>query len=266
LETALRGARAAGRKLLVPYVTGGLPGWADAIRAAAAAGADAIEVGIPFSDPVMDGPVIQAASQRALELGVTPPAILDELASLDAGVPLAVMTYYNLVFRAGHERFAESLRRSRVAGAILPDLPLDEAGPWCAAADAAGVETVMLAAPTTPDARLSLICARSRGFVYAVGLLGVTGERSRLADSAIAMAARLKAVTDLPVLVGVGVSDAGQAAEAVRVADGVIQGASVVRRLMDDGVDAVAEYVAEVRAAIDAAALAAERPLRPSSR
>ena len=164
------------------------------------------------------------------------------------------MTYYNLVFRAGHERFAESLRASGVSAApSLPDLPLEESGPWCEAADAAGVETVMLAAPTAPDERLPRVCARSRGFVYAVGLLGVTGERSSLAASAVALAQRLKAVTDLPVLVGVGVSNAAQAAEAVRVADGVIQGASVVRRLMDGGVEAVAAYIAEVRAAIDAA-------------
>jgi tryptophan synthase alpha chain len=252
LEQALRDRRDAGRKLLVPYITGGLEGWSDAVRAAAAAGADSVEVGIPFSDPVMDGPVIQAASQRALEAGATPVSILDELADLDAGIPIGVMTYYNLVYRAGHERFAESLARSGVSAALLPDLPLEESGPWCEAADAAGVETVMFAAPTAPDERLPLICARSRGFVYAVGLLGVTGERDQLAASAIALAGRVKAVTDLPVLVGVGVSNAAQAAEAVRVADGVIQGASVVRRLMDDGVEAMADYVAEVRAAIDA--------------
>src|SRR6478672_3439863 len=108
LEATLRAHRADGRKLLVPYVTGGFPGWADAIRAAAAAGADAIEVGIPFSDPVIDGPVIQAASQQALEAGATPAGIVDALSRLDAGIPLVVMTYYNLVFRAGHERFARS--------------------------------------------------------------------------------------------------------------------------------------------------------------
>jgi tryptophan synthase alpha chain len=251
LEEGLRASRAAGRKLLVPYITGGVDGWEDAIRAAALAGADAVEVGIPFSDPVIDGPVIQAAGQRALEAGATPAGIVAALSRLDAGIPMAVMTYYNIVFRAGHERFARSLVEAGVAGAILPDLPLEEAGPWCEAADAAGVETVMLAAPTAPDERLPRICARARGFVYAVGLLGVTGERDRLADSAIEMARRLKAVTDKPVLVGVGVSNAEQAAMAVQVADGVIQGASVVRRLLEGGPEAVGAYVAEVRAAID---------------
>jgi tryptophan synthase alpha chain len=251
LEKVLRGHREAGRNLLVPYITGGLEGWEDAIRAAALAGADALEVGIPFSDPVMDGPVIQVASQRALASGATPGGIAEAIRRLDAGIPIAVMTYYNIVFRAGHQRFARTLADSGIVAAIVPDLPLEEAGPWCEAADAAGVETVMLAAPTAPDERLPRICARARGFVYAVGLLGVTGERDRLADSAVEMARRLKAVTDVPVLVGVGVSNATQAADAVRVADGVIQGASVVRRLMDGGPEAVGAYVAEVRAAID---------------
>jgi tryptophan synthase alpha chain len=251
LEATLRARRSEGRKLLVPYVTGGLEGWREAIGAAAAAGADAIEVGLPFSDPVMDGPVIQAASQRALAAGATPGRILKELAEVDAGIPLAVMTYYNLVFRAGHDRFSGALRRAGVSAAIVPDLPLEEAGPWCAAADASGIETVMLAAPTAPDERLPRICARARGFVYAVGLLGVTGERASLAASAMDLARRLKAVTDKPVLIGVGVSDAAQARQASTVADGVIQGASVMRRLMDDGPEAVGAYVAEVRAALD---------------
>ena len=251
LEAELRAKRAAGRKLLVPYVTGGLRGWEEAIRAAAASGADAVEIGIPFSDPVMDGPVIQAASQQALDDGATPPAILDAARHLDVGIPLVVMTYYNTVHHAGHERFAAQLEASGISGAIVPDLPLEEAGPWCLAADDAGVETVLLAAPTAPDERLPRICARARGFVYSVGLLGVTGERKQLAATASALAARLKAITYLPVLVGVGVSDAAQAAEAVLVADGVVQGASVVRRLMEHGPDAVGDYVAEVRSALD---------------
>ena len=131
LEASLRASRDAGRKLLVPYITGGLePDWADAVRAAAAAGADAIEIGIPFSDPVMDGPVIQLASERALEAGATPSSVLDALRAIDAGVPVAVMTYYNICFRMGHERFARSLVESNVCAAILPDLPLEEVEPW----------------------------------------------------------------------------------------------------------------------------------------
>jgi tryptophan synthase alpha chain len=252
MESRLRSARDSGRKLLAPYITGGYPGWENAIRAAAAAGADAIEIGVPFSDPVMDGPVIQQASQAALDAGATPPAILDAVAGLDVGVPLAVMTYYNLVHHDGHRRFAGRLVAAGVDACILPDLPLEESGPWCRAADEAGVETVMLAAPTAPAERLHRIVARSRGFVYSVGLLGVTGERARLAATATELAGRLKAITDRPVLVGVGVSNAEQAREACRVADGVVQGASVVRRLMDGGPDAVGTYVAEVRAALDA--------------
>ena len=177
-------------------------------------------------------------------------SILHEARSLDVGVPLAVMTYYNTVHHAGHERFAAQLREAGVVVAIVPDLPLEESGPWCVAADAAGIETVMLAAPTAPDERLPRVAARARGFVYSVGLLGVTGERDALATTALALARRLKAITDVPVLVGVGVSTARQAREAVEVADGVVMGASVVRRLLEGGADAVGDYVAEVRQAL----------------
>jgi len=245
-------AKAAGRKLLVPYVTGGYPGWTDAVRAAAANGADGVEIGIPFSDPVMDGPVIQRASQVALERGAIPPAIIDEAATLDVGIPLAVMTYYNIVHHDGHRRFAGRLVQAGISGCILPDLPLEESRPWCESADHEGVETIMLAAPTASDERLGRVVRRVRGFVYSVGLLGVTGERTTLAGTATALAARLVRITDLPVLVGVGVSNAEQAREACQVADGVVQGASVVRRLIEHGPDAVGDYVAEVRAAIDA--------------
>ncbi len=250
MEISLLEKRATGRKLLVPYITGGLLGWERAIEAAAHAGADAIEIGLPFSDPVMDGPIIQEASQRALEQGATPVGILHALAGLDIDIPLAVMCYYNTVFRMGHERFAAELIAAGVSAAIVPDLPLEESGEWCAAADLAGVETVMLAAPTAPDERLPRICDRARGFVYAVGLLGVTGERASLAESAVTMARRLKAVTDHPVLVGVGVSNASQAVQASQVADGVIMGASVMRRMLDGGPDAVGMFVTEVRAAL----------------
>jgi tryptophan synthase alpha chain len=254
MEARLRAARDAGRKLLVPYVTGGFPGWERTLEAFAAAGADAIEIGIPFSDPVMDGPTIQEASERALAAGATPQGIVGALADLDTGgVPLVVMTYYNTVHRYGHERFARSLAAAGVAGAIVPDLPLEEVGPWAAAADDAGVETVLLAAPTASDERLARICARSRGFVYGVGLLGVTGEREALARSALEMARRLKATTDKPVLVGIGVSTPAQAAEVAGVADGAIVGSALVRRLLDGGgPDAAGAFVAELRAGLDA--------------
>ncbi|MGA1697519.1 MAG: tryptophan synthase subunit alpha [Ilumatobacteraceae bacterium] len=251
LEVHLRTRRDGGRKILVPYITGGVEHWQDAVRAAVANGADAIEIGIPFSDPVMDGPVIQRASREALLRGATLHLILDGVRSLDVGVPLVVMCYYNTVFRAGHERFARMLTSAGVSGAIVPDLPLEESAEWCVAADAADVATVMLTAPTAPDDRLPRIAARSRGFVYAVGLLGVTGERETLSASATAIAGRVKGVTDLPVLVGVGISDARQAGQACAVADGVIQGASVMRRLLDEGVESVGNYVAQVREAID---------------
>jgi tryptophan synthase alpha chain len=254
LEASLRAARDSGRKLLVPYITGGLGDeWTEVLRALAAAGADAAEVGIPFSDPVMDGPVIQRASERALAAGATPASILDELRDVDAGIPLAVMTYYNIAFRMGHERFARSLQAAGVGGAVLPDLPLEEVGPWAEVADAEGVETVMLAAPTAPDERLPRICARARGFVYAVGLLGVTGERDELATTAVVMAKRLKAVTDLPVLVGVGVSTPDQAAEVCAEADGVVVGSALVRRLLAGaGPEGAATLMREFREALDA--------------
>jgi tryptophan synthase alpha chain len=253
LETALRRGRDAGRKLLVPYVTGGLgDDWLDVVRAVADAGADAIEVGIPFSDPVMDGPVIQEASERALRAGATPVSVLEALRDVDAGVPIAVMTYYNVGFHMGHERFAAALTGAGVAGAILPDLPLEESGPWVRAADAHGVETVMLAAPTAPDERLPRIVARSRGFVYAVGLLGVTGERDALAASSLAIARRVKAVTDKPVLVGVGVSNAAQAVEVSEVADGVVIGSALMRRVLEGvGPTGAGAFIGEVRAALD---------------
>src|SRR5450432_739511 len=162
MEPRLRERRDAGRKLLVPYVTGGLgAAWCDVVRAVAAAGADAIEIGIPFSDPIMDGKTIQEASQRALDLGATPMSVLEGAATLDIDIPIAVMTYYNLVAHAGHERFARALVDAHVDGAIVPDLPLDELDGWGEAALAAGVETVLLASPTTTDDRLRAICERS---------------------------------------------------------------------------------------------------------
>ena len=254
VETALRARRDGGGKCLVPYLTGGLgDDWVETIRAVAAAGADVIEVGVPFSDPVMDGPTIQAANELALGAGATPTSILDALRGADVGVPLVVMTYYNIAYRMGLERFAEALLEGGVSGCILPDLPLEEADPWLEVAAAAGVESILLAAPTAPDERLPRICERSRGFVYGVGLLGVTGVRAELAASAIEIAVRLKAVTDVPVLVGVGVGTPEQAVEASNHGDGVVVGSAVVQRMVDGaGPEGVAALVADFRSALDA--------------
>jgi tryptophan synthase alpha chain len=162
------------------------------------------------------------------------------------------MTYYNIAFRMGHERFAASLRESGIAAAILPDLPLDELDGWADAADAHEVETVLLAAPTTPDDRLVAICERSRGFVYGVSLMGVTGERASLASQAGEMGRRLKAVTDKPVLLGIGISNAEQAVEAAQYGDGVIVGSALMARVLKGGgPEAAQEFVAELRAALD---------------
>ena len=253
-ELSLRATRKSGRKLLIAYVTGGLHDeWPDVVRAVADAGADAIEIGIPFSDPVMDGPIIQEASELALRDGASPVTVLDTLRTIDAGVPLAVMTYYNLAFHMGHERFASLMYEAGVRAAILPDLPLEEVGPWATAADPAGIETVMLAAPTAPDERLPRVVARSRGFVYAVGLLGVTGERDALAESSLVIARRLKAITDKPVLVGVGVSNGQQAAEVSQVADGCVIGSALMRRVVEgEGPAGAGAFIADVRAALDA--------------
>ena len=254
LETVLRDRRGSGHKLLIPYVTGGMNDtWLLTIEALAGAGADAIEVGIPFSDPMIDGPTIQEASLRALARGTTPDGILSDLSRLEVGIPLVVMTYYNLVYRAGHRRLAHSLVTSGVSGAIVPDLPLEELGPWAAAADDAGVETVLLVAPSTPEERIAEIAERSRGFVYGVGRMGVTGEQTELASSAREVATRIGAATDMPVCVGIGVSTPEQAKTVCEVADGVVVGSALVRRLLEGGgPEGAADFVGSLRQALDA--------------
>jgi tryptophan synthase alpha chain len=256
LERVLRERRELGQKLLVPYVTGGYDDeWLDVVRAVAAAGANAIEVGLPFSDPVMDGPVIQEASVRALERGTTPAAIIAALADADVGIPIAVMSYVNPIAHLGYRRAAMSLAASHIAGAIVPDLPLDEADEWRQEAAAAGVDAVQLVAPTTADDRLVRICEAARGFVYAIGLLGVTGERGAVADSALLLAKRAKLITDTPVLVGVGISTPDQAAEVSAVADGVIVGSALMRRLLaGEGPSGAAAFVQSLRDGLDASA------------
>jgi tryptophan synthase alpha chain len=253
LEKALRAQRLTGRKLLIPYLMGGMTeDWGQTLAAVVAAGADAVEVGIPFSDPMMDGPVIQEAALRSLARGTVPDQVLDGIARADVTVPVAVMTYYNIVYRAGHKRMASSMVAAGVSGAILPDLSLEEIAPWAVEADAAGVETVMLVAPSSPEDRVARICERARGFVYAVARMGVTGERADLGDEARLVVEKIRRHTDMPICVGVGVSTPEQAAEVCEVADGVVVGSALVRRLLEGGgPEAAAEFVGSMRQAID---------------
>lgn len=253
VEAHLRRLRDGGRKLLAPYLTGGLPGWLDHVRAAVDAGADLVEIGIPFSDPAMDGPIIQAASEKALRGGTTPASIFSDLRGLDVDVPLVAMTYYNLAFHMGDARFAGEMADAGLSGMILPDVPVEEQGPWRAAADPAGIETVLMAGPITPDDRLRTVCERSRGFVYGVNLMGITGERTSVAATSAELAGRLKAVTDIPVLMGFGVSSPEQAVEVAAAADGVVVGTAIVRRVLDGAPpEDVAEFVGSLRTALDA--------------
>jgi len=253
LEKELRAARDRGRKLLIPYLMGGMSDdWTQSLAAVIAAGADAVEVGIPFSDPIIDGPVIQEAGLRALTRGTVPDAVLDGIARAEAPVPVVVMTYYNIVFRAGHRRMARSLAAAGVSGAILPDLPPEEIRPWATEADPAGIDTVLLVAPSTPPDRVARICARARGFVYAVARMGVTGERVDLGSDVAKVVERIRACTDMPVCVGVGVSTPDQAAEVCEVADGVVVGSALVRRLLqDEGPEGAAAFIGSFRDAID---------------
>lgn len=254
LEDHLRARRATGTKLLLPYVTGGLvANWTEVLEAIVAAGADGVEIGIPFSDPVMDGATIQEASSRALERGTTPASLLAELRRVtpSLGVPLIVMTYANIAFRMGARRFAAEVAEAGIAGVILPDVPMEEMGSWGPAAEANGVETVLLVGPITPDDRLARVCERSRGFVYGVNLMGVTGERESLGEQSAQLAKRMKAVTDRPVVMGFGVSTPEQAAAVAEPADGVIVASALMRMVLDGAsADAVGARVAELRAAL----------------
>lgn len=251
LENHLRTRRESG-KLLMPYLTGGVsPDWTEYLRAFADAGADAIEVGVPYSDPTLDGVTIQEASDAALARGSTPSGILAELAKTEAGVQLVASTYANLVLRMGAERFCNALREAGVTGLIVPDLPLEEATEIEHAAASAGVALALLASPATPEDRVGEIASRSRGFVYAVSLMGTTGERDQLPASAAGLATRLKKATDRPVLLGFGISTPRQAATVARDADGVIVGAAIMRQVLDGARPArLGAFVGGLRAAL----------------
>ena len=241
------------RAALMPYLMGGYPSL-DASReaglAAAEAGADLIELGIPFSDPLADGPVIHAAGTEALAGGATPHRVLGVCEALAERVPVVLMVYANLVLTSGPERFAERAAAAGAAGLIVPDLPHDESADVRAACDSAGLALVPLVAPTTTDERVRAIGEDARGFVYAVSLTGTTGERDELSGGLVEMVERIRGATEVPVAVGFGISTSAQAARVAEVADGVIVGSRIVRAAGEGGPAAVGQVVAELADAL----------------
>jgi tryptophan synthase alpha chain len=255
LQDAITGARAEGRAALVAYLPVGYPDVDTSIAAMVAAvegGADVIEVGVPYSDPGMDGPVIQQAVDPAVRAGVGMRDVLRAVEAVAAtGAVPVVMSYWNPIERYGVERFAADLAAAGGAGAITPDLIPDEAGEWLAASEAHDLDRVFLVAPSSTDARLAATTAASRGFVYAASTMGVTGTRATVGDAAERLVARTREVTELPVCVGLGVSNGDQAAEVAGFADGVIVGSAYVRELLEGrGVDGVRRLSEDLAAGV----------------
>jgi tryptophan synthase alpha chain len=252
-------ARGQGRAALVGYLPAGFPsvdGGIAAMQAMVAGGADVIEVGFPYSDPVMDGPTIQRASEIALHGGTRTADVLRTVEAVAAtGVPVLVMTYWNPVEHFGVDRFAQAVAAAGGAGLITPDLIPDEAGPWLDASDANGLERVFLVSPSSTDVRIAAAARASRGFLYATSVMGVTGARSQTSAQAPQLVARIRTLTDAPVGVGLGVSDGRQAAEVAGYADGVIVGSAFVRSVLDaqdegGAVRAVATLAADLAAGV----------------
>ncbi len=235
--TAFANARAEDRAALIGYLPAGYPTVDGSIRAMQVmveAGCDAIEIGLPYSDPVMDGPTIQAAAQQALDAGVRTKDVLEVVAAVaETGVPTLVMTYWNPIERYGVERWAADLAEAGGAGLITPDITPDYGTEWIEAADAHDLDKVFLVAPSSTDERVAMTARASRGFVYAAAVMGVTGARDATSDLAGPLVGRVRATGDIPVAVGIGVSNGDQAAEVAAYADGVIVGSAFVRTLLD---------------------------------
>ncbi|MEW1626466.1 tryptophan synthase subunit alpha [Streptomyces sp. NPDC089173] len=256
LSTTLAAAKAEDRAALIAYLPAGFPtvdGGIEAVKAVIAGGADVVEIGLPHSDPVLDGPVIQTADDIALRGGVRIADVMRTVreAYEATGVPILVMTYWNPIDRYGVGRFAAELAEAGGAGCILPDLPVQESALWREHADKHGLATVFVVAPSSQDARLATITAAGSGFVYAASLMGVTGTRASVGAQAQGLVGRTRATTDLPVCVGLGVSNAEQAAEVAGFADGVIVGTAFVKAILDApdeaaGLDAVRSLAGEL--------------------
>lgn len=244
------------RAALMPYLMAGYPTIAESIRigeACVSAGADLLELGVPYSDPLADGPVIHEAGTRALAAGATLTGVLEVARSLAPSVPVVLMCYANMVLAPGIEPFVERLAQTGASGLIVPDLPFEEAPAVLEACDFYGIALVPLVAPTTPPERLARIGARARGFLYTVSVVGTTGERAALADSFADVVAHAKASTEVPVALGFGISTPEQASQAARAgADGVIVGTRLVRAASesDDPAAAVGEVVANLAGAL----------------
>ena len=248
-------ASAGHRAALVGYLPAGFPsvdGAIEAARAMARTGADVIEVGLPYSDPLMDGPVIAEAVHRALAAGTRVADVLRTVEAVAAaGVPVLVMTYWNPVDRYGVRAFARDLAAAGGSGLITPDLTIEEAGSWLDASDEYALDRVFLVAPSSTGQRLARIARACRGFVYAASLMGITGTRDAVSADASGLVGRVREHTDLPVAVGLGVSNGTQAAQVAGFADGVIVGSAFVRRLLDDqGVPAIRELTTELAASV----------------
>ncbi len=252
LESQLRGLRDAGRKALVPYFMGGLtPDWTRHVEAAVHAGADAVEIGVPFSDPMMDGVVIQGAALRALAAGTTLDSICADLERLSTSVPLVAMTYYNVFLHYGLERSAGKLQASGISGAIVPDLTIEEADGWRAACRDHDVATVFLVAPSTPPDRIRLIGAATEGFAYASARMAVTGGSSG-EGAGERVVRQVRDVSTVPTYIGIGIGTPDQARAAALVSDGVIVGSALVQVILDGGgASEVEGFVRSFREAID---------------
>jgi tryptophan synthase alpha chain len=252
LETRLRALRDDGRKALVPYfMAGATRDWTRHVEAAVLGGADAIEIGIPFSDPMIDGVVIQEAGLRSLERGTTLESICQELEELQTEIPLIAMTYYNIFLHYGLRRTAGRLRDAGVSGTIVPDLSLEESEEWRAACDVTDVATIFLAAPSTPVSRMREVLALSQGFVYAAARMAVTGAKSDQGEGE-RVVRELRHEGDTPIYVGIGVSTPEQAKETSEFSDGVIVGSALVKIILDGaGSSDVESFIRSFRDALD---------------
>ena len=263
LDTTFARLRARGERALVAYVTAGDPSLADTRRLVIEAerrGADVIELGVPFSDPIAEGPVIQRAMNRALTAGATMARVLETVATMRAevSVPLVLLTYYNPVLAFGLKAFARAAAEAGVDGAIVADLPPEEAGPLVAEAEPAGLDLIHLVAPTSTPPRVRLIARRSRGFIYVVSVTGVTGERREIPADLAAQIRILRLLTTKPVCVGFGISTPAQAAAIGRLADGAIVGSAIVRMIEERAgsrtlVEEVGNFIAELKAGLSEA-------------